>query len=238
MKPTDFRPRLSGNKKIAYDNLTRKERRILVIGDIHAPFELDGYLDFCQETYAKFNCNQVIFIGDIIDNHYSSYHETDPNGMGGGEELSYAISDVERWADAFPVADVCIGNHDRMIMRKAFTSAIPKEWIKDYNEVLGTHWNWGERFVYDDVQYVHGEGGTARTRAKNDMMSTVQGHIHTQAYSEWMVGRNFRVFGMQVGCGIDANAYASAYAKHFKKQAIGCGVVLGGHTAINCLMKL
>jgi len=29
-----------------------------------------------------------------------------------------------------------------------------------------------------------------------------------------------------------------AYAKHFKKQAIGCGVVLGGHTAINCLMKL
>ena len=238
MKPTDFRPRLSGNKKSAYDTLTQKERRILVIGDIHAPFELDGYLDFCQETYAKFNCNQVIFIGDIIDNHYSSYHETDPNGMGGGEELSYAISDVERWADAFPIADVCIGNHDRMIMRKAFTSAIPKEWIKDYNEVLGTHWNWGERFVYDDVQYIHGEGGTARTRAKNDMMSTVQGHIHTQAYSEWMVGRNFRVFGMQVGCGIDANAYAAAYAKHFKKQAIGCGVVLGGHTAINCLMEL
>ena len=26
--------------------------------------------------------------------------------------------------------------------------------------------------------------------------------------------------------------------KHFKKQATGCGVTLGGHTAINCLMKL
>ena len=158
--------------------------------------------------------------------------------MGGGEELSYAIDDVKRWADAFPVADVCIGNHDRMIMRKAFTSAIPKEWIKDYNEVLGTKWKWGDRFVYDGVQYIHGEGGTARTRAKNDMMSTVQGHIHTQSYTEWMVGRNFRVFGMQVGCGIDANAYAAAYAKHFKKQAIGCGVILGGHTAVNCLMEL
>jgi predicted phosphodiesterase len=238
MSYKDFRPRLSGNKKIAYDNLMRKERRVLVIGDIHAPFELEGYLEFCQETYAKYNCNQVVFIGDIIDNHYASYHETDPNGMGGGEELSYAIDDVKRWADAFPVADVCIGNHDRMIMRKAFTSAIPKEWIKDYNEVLGTNWKWADRFVYDGVQYIHGEGGTARTRAKNDMMSTVQGHIHTQSYTEWMVGRNFRVFGMQVGCGIDANAYAAAYAKHFKKQAIGCGVVLGGHTAINCLMEL
>ena len=234
----DFRPRLNGNKKVAHDYITQQERRILVIGDIHAPFVLDGYLEFCKDMYARFNCNQVIFIGDIIDNHYSSYHETDPNGMGGGQELEAAIAVVSDWADAFPDADVIIGNHDRMIMRKAFSSAIPKQWIKDYNDVLGTNWNWVERIVYDDVQYVHGEGGTARTKAKADMMSTVQGHIHTQAYCEWMVGRNFKVFGMQVGCGVDSNAYAAAYARHFKKQAIGCGVVIGGHTAINCLMEL
>lgn len=234
----DFRPRLSGDKKIAYDNLTTNERRILVIGDIHAPFELDGYLDFCRQTYAKHLCNQVIFIGDIIDNHYTSYHETSSDGMGGADELHHAIESVKHWKEAFPVADVIIGNHDRMCMRKAQTSDIPSAWIKSYNEVLGTNWNWVERIVYDNVQYIHGEGGTARTKAKNDMMSTVQGHIHTQAYTEWMVGRNFRIFGMQVGCGIDGSSYAAAYAKHFKKQAIGCGVVLGGHTAINCLMEL
>lgn len=238
MRHKDFRPRLKGNKKVAYDYINKQERRILVIGDIHAPFVLDGYLEFCKEMYARYNCNQVIFIGDIIDNHYSSYHETDPDGMGGGEELEAAIEVVGDWAKAFPKADVIIGNHDRMIMRKAFSSAIPKQWIKHYNDVLGTNWNWTERIVYDDVQYVHGEGGTARTKAKADMMSTVQGHIHTQAYCEWMVGRNFRVFGMQVGCGVDSTAYAAAYARHFKKQAIGCGVVLGGHTAINCLMEL
>lgn len=235
---SDFRPRLKGNKKKAFEYFTKNERRILVIGDIHAPFCLEGYLDFCKETYAKHNCNQVIFIGDILDNHYSSFHQTDPNGMSGGTELEYAIEDVSKWNKAFPVADVLIGNHDRMIMRKAFDSDVPKQWIKSYNEVLGTNWNWVERIVYDGVQYVHGEGGTARTKAKNDMMSTVQGHIHTQCYTEWLVGRNFRVFGMQVGCGIDGGSYAAAYAKHFKKQAIGCGVVLGGHTAINCLMEL
>jgi hypothetical protein len=43
---------------------------------------------------------------------------------------------------------------------------------------------------------------------------------------------------MQVGCGVDGGSYAAAYAKNFKKQAIGCGVVIGGHTAINCLMNL
>jgi len=238
MSYSDFRPRLSGDKKIAYKNLTTKERRILVIGDIHAPFQLDGYLEFCQETYAKHLCNQVIFIGDIIDNHYTSYHETDVDGYSGGEELLKAIEIVTDWKNAFPVADVIIGNHDRMCMRKAQTSEIPSAWIKSYNEVLGTNWNWSERVVYDNVQYLHGEGGTARTKAKNDMMSTVQGHIHTQAYTEWMVGRNFRIFGTQVGCGLDGSSYAAAYARHFKKQAIGNAVILGGHTAINCLMDL
>ena len=233
-----MRPRLNGKVLKAYENLIKEERRILVIGDIHAPFELDGYFEFCQETYAKYNCNQVIFIGDIIDNHYSSFHVSDPDGMGGGDELDYAINDVQKWIKAFPHADVCIGNHDRIIMRKAFDSQIPKRWIKSYNDVLGTDWNWTERIVYDDVQYIHGEGGTARTKSKNDMMSTVQGHIHTQAYVEWAVGRNFKVFGMQVGCGVDGGSYAAAYAKNFKKQAIGCGVVIGGHTAINCLMNL
>ena len=233
-----MRPRLNGKLLKAYENLIKEEKRILVIGDIHAPFELDGYFDFCVETYAKYNCNQVIFIGDIIDNHYASFHSTDPDGMGGGDELDYAINDVQKWIKTFPVADVCIGNHDRIIMRKAFDSQIPKRWIKSYNDVLGTDWNWVERVVYDGVQYVHGEGGTARTKSKNDFQSTVQGHIHTQAYVEWAVGRNFKVFAMQVGCGVDGGSYAAAYAKNFKKQAIGCGVVIGGHTAINCLMDL
>ena len=123
-------------------------------------------------------------------------------------------------------------------MRKAFSSAIPKQWIKSYNDVLGTKWNWKDRIVYDKVQYVHGEGGTARTRAKNDMMSTCQGHIHTQAYVDWTVGTHEKIFGMQVGCGIDRTSYAAAYAKNFKKQAIGVGIVIGGHTAFNCMMNL
>ena len=233
-----MRPRLSGNILKAYNSLISRERRILVIGDLHEPFCLDGYLEFCKETYAKWNCNQVLFIGDIIDNHYSSYHEADPDGMGGGSELALAIKRVQKWYTAFPDADVCIGNHDRIIMRKAFSSAIPKEWIKSYNDVLGVKWNWVESVSYDNVLFEHGEGGQAKNKAKNNMMSSVCGHTHTEAYVHYFVGKKYRVFGMQVGCGVDANSYAAAYAKNFKKQAIGCGVILGGHTAINVLMDL
>ena len=128
-------------------------------------------------------------------------------------------------------------------MRKAFSSAIPKEWIKSYNEVLGTKWNWIERIVYDGVQYVHGEGGTARTKAKNDMQCQQYKDTYTLKQNvtpNGMVGRNFKVFrNAGAACGVNHwKAYAAAYAKNFKKQAIGCGVVIGGHTAINILMPL
>tara|TARA_R100000388_G_scaffold90086_1_gene71262 strand:+ start:63 stop:734 length:672 start_codon:yes stop_codon:yes gene_type:complete len=215
-------------------------RNILVIGDLHEPFCLDGYLEFCVEQYKTYNCNQVIFIGDILDNHAFSYHEPDPDGMSAGMELQESIKKISKWYDAFPYADVCIGNHDRLAARKSFTGGIPKAWLKTYNEVLGTpNWNWVESIVYDNVLYEHGEGGQAKTKAKNNLMSSVCGHTHTEAYSLWYVGKRYRIFATQVGCGVDSKTYAAAYAKNFKKQAIGCAVVLNNGTLpINLLMPL
>lgn len=232
------RPRVTPQQMKALESLRRKERRILVVGDLHCPFEKEGYFEFCLETYDRFNCNQVVFIGDLVDSHATSRHETDPDGMSAKTELERAIEDLQKWREAFGDATVIVGNHDRVVMRRAFSSSIPSMWIKSFNEVLGTSWHWTERAEFDGVQYVHGEGGTARTKAKNDMQSTVQGHIHTQAYVEHFCGNRNRIWAMQVGCGLDRDTYAAAYAKHYKKQAIGCGVVIGGHTAINCLMPL
>jgi hypothetical protein len=49
-----------------------------------------------------------VFIGDIIDNHASSYHETDPDGMSAGHELRLAIQNIKKWYEAFPKASVII----------------------------------------------------------------------------------------------------------------------------------
>jgi metallophosphoesterase superfamily enzyme len=240
----DYRLRLS---KLEYDIIQEHRltegvgyNNVLVIGDLHEPFSLDKYLEFCVAKYQEFNCTEVIFIGDIIDNHYSSYHETSADGMGGADELEYAIQRIARWYKEFENATVIIGNHDRMIMRKSQTSAIPSKWIKSYQEVLEVpNWNFVERYVKDNVQYIHGEGGTARTKCRADMMNTVQGHLHTQAYTEHYVGQKFRVYGTQVGCGIDHESYAMAYAKSGKKPAIGCAVILNnGKLPVNLLMEL
>lgn len=220
---------------------TSEIENILVIGDLHEPFCLDGYLEHCIETYTKYNCNKVVFIGDVIDNHYSSYHETDSNGMGGSDELEFAIKKIAKWYEAFPEADVTIGNHDRIIMRKAQTSAIPSKWIKQYKEVLETpNWNFTEEVVYSGVRYVHGDKSSkARTAAKRDMMSTVTGHFHTDLYVDWMFGKTRAIFAMGVGCGINSKSYAMGYMQGGKKEAVACGVVLNnGLTPITIPMEL
>lgn len=235
------RYRLKPHEIVALKKMRETDtRNILVVGDLHCPFDLKGYLEFCLEQYEAFNINHVIFIGDILDNHAFSYHEADPDGMSAGLELEKSIEKVSHWYNAFPDADVCIGNHDRLAARKSFTGGIPKAWIRSYNEVLNTpKWNWVESVVYDDVLYEHGEGGQAQTKAKNNLMSSVCGHTHTEAYCKWFVGKRYRIFAMQVGCGVDSSTYAAAYARNYKKQAIGCSVILNNGTLpINLLMPL
>jgi len=206
--------------------------KVLVIGDIHEPFSRKGYLEFCRWVQEEKNCGTVVFIGDIIDNHYSSYHETETNAMGADDELEAAIAKVQEWHKVFPVAYVTIGNHDRMAFRKAKSSGVSSKWVRDYDEVLGTpNWSFVEEVEIDGVNYNHGEGGTARTKMKNELQSQVQGHIHTQAYVEYSTGKHYIIFGMQVGCGVDDSAYAMAYGKNFKKSTISCGVVENGRDA-------
>jgi hypothetical protein len=230
----EYRPRLNDAEMalILQHREKSQERRVLIIGDLHAPFTKEGYLEHCIEVAHKYDTNHTVFIGDIIDNHYSSFHATDPDGYGAGEELDRAVDQIAEWYSAFPKADVLLGNHDRIIMRKAFSAGLSARWIKEFGEVLETPgWTFDLEFEYDNVLYIHGEGGGgekgAIAKALNKRKSVVQGHWHTQNHINWNVSDFDRIFGMQIGCGIDDKAYALAYAKYnIKKSILSCGVVL------------
>jgi metallophosphoesterase superfamily enzyme len=227
----EFRPRLNKNEYKSILNLRSKDNKILIIGDLHAPFIKPGYLKFCKSIYKKYGCNKVIFIGDIIDMHYSSYHEADPDGDSAGAELLKAKKEISYWYKAFPKARVCLGNHDIIPNRKAMSAGVSASWVKDIGEVLDTpNWEYAEEYIIDDVLYVHGTGRKARNRARKDLTSVVQGHYHSESYIEHYVGNNFSIFAMQLGCGIDRKSYAMAYGKHFDKPHINCGVVLENGT--------
>ena len=203
--------------------------KVLVIGDIHEPFCLDGYIQHCKNVYKEFNCNKVVFIGDIIDSHYSSFHSTDPDGMSAKDELNLSIKKLRKWHKAFPKATVIIGNHDRIVARKALANGISAKWIKEYKDVLEVPtWNFKTDETIDNVLYVHGEGATAFTKAKTLFQSVVAGHTHTKCYIEYINN----IFGMQVGCGVDKDSYAMAYAKNYAPPQIACGVVIDGKLPI------
>lgn len=218
-------------KKLPKVYVNGDPNNVLVIGDLHEPFCLDGYLEFCREKQEEYNCGTVVFIGDVIDSHFSSYHETEVCAMGADDELDAATKKIANWYSVFPKAYVCIGNHDRIVSRKAKTAGLASKWIRDYSEVLNTpNWKFVEEIELNNVCYNHGEAGTARTRMKAQLQSQVQGHLHAEAYVDWSVGAKYKVFGLQTGCGIDREAYAFNYGRVFKKPVISCSVVLNKGT--------
>jgi len=201
------------------------DKNVLVIGDIHEPFCKPGYLEFCKQQQIKFGCTKVIFIGDLIDNHAQSFHNTDPDGLSAKDELILATKKLKAWYEAFPEATVVLGNHDRIIARKLFSVGVSQRWMKPLGEILEVpNWEFVEQVIHNDVLYIHGEGGTALKKAQSEMCSVVQGHLHSDGYVHLLNGG--KQFAMQVGCGIDFESYAFAYAQRGKKPIISCGVVI------------
>ena len=209
--------------------------RVLVIGDLHLPAVHSDYLEFCKALKKKYRTNKTVFIGDVLDLHAISFHKKHPESDGAMAEYDKAMEDLKEWKRSFPTARVCIGNHDERIHRLAADSGIPQMYLREYSELYKTpKWEWDYSFVEDDVFYYHGTGqnnqypsfNAARTRG----CSVVSGHTHSVASINWMAGPTHKVFGMNVGSGIDINHKGMAYGNVFlKKPIISAGVVIDGH---------
>jgi len=208
--------------------------RVLTIGDIHLPATRPKYLEFCKDIKKKYRCNQVIFIGDVVDWHAISSWVKEPNCPGPKDEYELAKKGVKEWYKAFPKAKICIGNHDERPARLAKTVNIPEFILKSYGELWGTPgWEWDFSFEIDEVHYRHGNGCSgvhpAWTLMNKIKCSVVIGHCHTRAGIKWSVNKFRRFFAMDVGCGISEKAWQFAYGKDTVERPIcGCGAVIDG----------
>ena len=111
-------------------------KSILVISDYHAPYNHpDGYR-FLKALKKKYKPDTVICIGDEVDFHDLSYHESDPDLDASGAELEKAIEALRPIYKLFPRVTVIESNHGSMVLRKAKTGKIPRKAIKSYNEIL------------------------------------------------------------------------------------------------------
>lgn len=206
---------------------------VLVVGDTHLPFEHPGYLDFCLSVQRRVKCGTVVHVGDLVDCHSFSYkHDADPKGKSPSDEIEAAREHLAPWFKAFPRLFLCYGNHDRRPDMKAKHSHLPDDVMKPFRQIWGLPDGWKDDFSWeiDGVRYTHGTGLTGDfahiKAAQQCRQSTVIGHTHSVGAIHYLVSEKDRIFGMNVGCGIDRKTYAFEYGRDFnKKPVLGCGVV-------------
>jgi hypothetical protein len=216
--------------------------RILVIGDTHFPAVHPGYLAFCQDLHSRYKCNAVVHIGDVADWHSISNHEKEPAAKGAIDEFELAYGEVQRWKKIFPKMHVTVGNHCCRIYRQAATVAIPDRFLKGYAELWNTpQWKWLPDYIADEVYYLHGTGSSGQypavTLMQKMLMSVVSGHVHSAGGVWWRANPQRRIFGMNVGCGVDDRHLAFKYAENIKvKSILSAAVVLDG-TPVHEIMR-
>lgn len=211
-----------------------------VFSDPHCPFHHKGYLRFLVDTFKQFKVGRIVCTGDLVDFHALSRYEKETNAMSAYDEFDAAYEAVREFIEAFPEVDYIPGNHCERYIRQAKSVGIDKRFLKSYSELFGLPKGWvvhEDELIIDGVLYIHGINWTGKDGALNaaigNRMSTVMGHNHCYAGVKYHANSRDLIFGMNVGCGINVDAYAFAYGKHAKeKPVLGCGIVYDSHTAL------
>jgi len=208
--------------------------RILVISDLHFPFSHPETFVFLQHLKDKYSPTRVIQVGDEIDGHACSYHESDPDLYSAGHELKRAKEDIKRLEEMFPNMDLLDSNHGSLVYRKAKTAGLPKDCIKSYNEILGVGdgWKWHNDLITtlpngQRVYFCHGRSTDGLKLSKNMACNVVQGHYHSKFNTSYWSNPDNLFWSMQVGCLVDNNSLAMAYNKlTLDRPIIGCGLII------------
>jgi len=206
-----------------------------VIPDLHIPGHVDGALEFCVETFRNHGVQQVVCLGDIVDHHFISRHQTEVDALNPEQEFKLAKKELQKWVKAFPDMFICQGNHDLIPERRLHELGVPSTvYLKSLNDVYGLPdtWVWSERFkVFDDVIIEHGIGSAGMYGARNTAIklgcSYVQGHTHSFAGTYDIPRALKNNAAMNAGCLVDVDKYYSRYGRLIFKVpvSLGCGII-------------
>ncbi len=218
-------------------SLPETAHRILVIPDQHIPYHHPDMLAFLCAVRDAVDPDLVVNLGDELDHHALSFHDSDPNLDSAGTELAKSIPVLAEFEREFPQQLICHSNHGSMTFRKAKAHGIPVAYLKRYREVLfpgggGEGWSW--QFAWrvktplGHVLFKHQSSGILGDAAHNQANLCV-GHSHGNFSIEYAASSAHLYWGMFSGCLIDKDSLAFAYGKQTKnKPVIGCSVIIEG----------
>lgn len=203
--------------------------RILVVGDLHAPYTHVDALPFLESVRDAYCPDMVVQVGDETDGHAISFHDSDPNLDSAGVELEKAKLVLEELHELFPNLLVCDSNHGSLVYRRAKAHGLPVQFIKKYRDILfpehgAPAWSWADAWVLNTplgpVRFQHQVSGDFMLNASHERTSLVLGHEHGRFEVQYAASSTALYFGAYAGCLIDRKSMAFAYGKLTRKKPI------------------
>lgn len=216
------------------DGIEHDNSRILLISDLHIPYHHQDAIAFLLHLKEKYNPTRVICLGDEVDGHALSFHDSDPDLPSAGDEIRQALPVIAELFKIFPKMDILESNHGSLVWRKAKVFGIPKHYIKSYNEVLGVDsgWKWSFDLTVDlpngqKCYMHHGKTSNIIQLSQQMGMNATQGHYHETFKIDYWGNSTGLYWGMQCGCLIDDDKLAFNYNNvNIKRPIIGTGLII------------
>lgn len=230
-----------------------KSENILILSDIHAPFQSFDLFPFLKALKKKYSFDRIISVGDEVSWEAMSYHDKGGDMPSAGDELQSSREVMRELYQLFPIMDIVESNHGSLVFRKGVTHGFPKHAITSYADMLfgerdkwgnlyrphtlGVGWKWHPKLILDlggghKCLIVHGDGSPANSlnAAKQAGMSIIFGHHHSRFDIQYHGTSEFLHWGMAVGCLINFHSPAFDYGRKriLSRPIIGCGGIIGG----------
>lgn len=219
-------------------------KSIVVLSDIHAPYNHPDLVAFCKYLDKKYKPDKVLCLGDEVDNHSWSFHDPDPELLSPGAELETAINRLKPLMKMWPDMDIMESNHGSMVYRKQKAHGLPVGLFKSYREILGAPkgWKWHEDLTLKasdgmPIYFCHGRSKNVLKLSQSLGMSCIQGHYH-EDFSVHYWGNSMGLYwAATAGCLIEKSSLAFAYGKlNLKRPIIGTICIKQGHPVFEAML--
>jgi predicted phosphodiesterase len=215
-------------------------KRILLISDLHAPYMHPDALKFLIALKRKYKPTLVVSLGDEVDAHAISFHDSDADLPSAGDELELASEQLQALEKVFPKMLIIDSNHGSLHLRKAKHHGIPLKYLATNNQIFGVGkgWEWHNdltlKLPTGQTLYIcHGlvKQGVKLAQQRGQCVS--QGHFHTDFRIDYVGNPDNLLWSLQAGCLIDKRSLAFAYDKlNLNRPILGTGLVINGYPVL------
>ena len=219
-----------------------KYKKVLAIGDLHIPYHHKDSFAFLRALKKKYKgFDLVVNMGDELDQHAISMHDSNPDLPSAGDELRLAKTYVKELEGIFPDMTLLDSNNSSLVYRRALKYGLPKAYLKHYNEFLdvGKGWKWVDDLTISlndgsRCFFTHGMSANVLQIAQKMGMHAVQGHYHSKASIQYYSNPDNLNWAMQTGCLTNQQSLAFGYSKNFKDRFIcSSAVIIDGQPRIH-----